>query len=592
MEVDAELPEENLESGEGDQNQDVSPIAKVPADDEQLDFEEDEGEVVSDDETKETSGEPKNGEEVGSNKGGDEEGELNTDEELEDGEVKDDDDDDPQPEQKQRSICRFFGAGKCTWGDNCRFYHEMPEKGKVNPQQRNFPNYGRNPPARHPPLRGPEYYPTPMPAIPPLVHPPIIQPLHPAESSWDRGVRNARDLVEKATMRRDHEADNEKRPGPNREPEQHGGRVPQNYSRSPSPHRGRSPSPQRRREGNWDSEYERRHRLAFQSAPWNDGQSPPRQERNREAAERYSDPWERNPVRRDKDPARKKGPGSSNLSSSDSESSGSFSDGGKPRPRQAPRVDRRPPPRDVLPRGTQPDVSRLPRIPKINRSKESSSRYDDNSRLSGGRRSEARRDARDSWSDSSSDSLSDSGSDEYGRRRRLDRHASERRGNKEKRKAEQASTEPHSDRKYRKSSESYSRASASPPPVRSPARHSPVSDSQNSKNPGFSMKFSKKINVLKQSDAAVKLNGQGSPSEDDVISQGELSNPSSPKDDEGSLSPTSRDLQASRYEMNKLLSETAEVSSTTESNSTRRNVLLKQLKDIEAAIARKKKSTA
>lgn len=92
--------------------------------------------------------------------------------------------------------------------------------------------------------------------------------------------------------------------------------------------------------------------------------------------------------------------------------------------------------------------------------------------------------------------------------------------------------------------------------------------------------------MLKQSDAAVKLNGQESPSDDDP-----LSGPTSPKDDDASMSPASRDLQASKTEMDRLLKETAEVSSTTGSNSNRREVLLKQLRDIEAAIARKKKST-
>lgn len=56
------------------------------------------------------------------------------------------------------------------------------------------------------------------------------------------------------------------------------------------------------------------------------------------------------------------------------------------------------------------------------------------------------------------------------------------------------------------------------------------------------------------------------------------------------MSPSTRDLQEQRGDMNKLLAKEAEVSSTTTST-TRRELLLKQLRDIEAAIARKKKTT-
>lgn len=66
----------------------------------------------------------------------------------------------------------------------------------------------------------------------------------------------------------------------------------------------------------------------------------------------------------------------------------------------------------------------------------------------------------------------------------------------------------------------------------------------------------------------------------------------SPKADgtERSLSPDS--LAAGEVKELLAKADSAEVSSTTGGTSSRREVLLKQLRDIEAAIARKKKTTA
>ena len=97
--------------------------------------------------------------------------------------------------------------------------------------------------------------------------------------------------------------------------------------------------------------------------------------------------------------------------------------------------------------------------------------------------------------------------------------------------------------------------------------------------------------MLQKSDVSARLNGQRDESGEDN-SNGAPSGPSSPKEEE-SMSPASRDLQAAINSHGgdmKLLAkaEAAEVSSTT---SSKREVLLKQLRDIEAAIARKKKTT-
>lgn len=96
---------------------------------------------------------------------------------------------------------------------------------------------------------------------------------------------------------------------------------------------------------------------------------------------------------------------------------------------------------------------------------------------------------------------------------------------------------------------------------------------------------------------AARLNGgQGSNSDDDEnVSNDIPSGPTSPKGDdvEESLSPDTLASLGSPGEVTKLLAkvDSAEVSSTTGGTSSRREVLLKQLRDIEAAIARKKKTT-
>lgn len=58
------------------------------------------------------------------------EGQVNSDDDLEEGEVKDDDDDEPVTGPKEKEPCRFFGKGQCTWGDSCRFSHDLTSPNK------------------------------------------------------------------------------------------------------------------------------------------------------------------------------------------------------------------------------------------------------------------------------------------------------------------------------------------------------------------------------------------------------------------------------------------------------------------------------
>jgi len=99
------------------------------------------------------------------------------------------------------------------------------------------------------------------------------------------------------------------------------------------------------------------------------------------------------------------------------------------------------------------------------------------------------------------------------------------------------------------------------------------------------MKFNKKVNVLQKSSVSARL-GNGQRSGSDVSGGSDIgSPPMSPRaEGEDSMSPSTRDLQ----EKHGMLAKETEVTSTT---STRRELLLKQLRDIEAAIARKKKTT-
>lgn len=575
-----------------DSNQPPAKITKTKEADDELDFEDDveDGEAHSDDDEDDDASPKKAKAAAGDGKKeDDEEGEVNSEDDLEEGEVKEDDDEadanapEAGTEQKnQKSICRFFGAGKCTWGDSCRFIHQISDqKGKVvvlepvlmlwtctgKNQQRNYA-YGRHqgPMMRPPPGRGgPDYYPPPPPMASPLLPlphphppPPLLQLPNSAESSWERGVRTAKKMVAEASKRKEQEVDfDDKRLNQGVEADMrdmppyharhhHHSRSPSPRRRSPSPyyrdyhHRDLPPPPphhirERMHRDSWDSEYARRHRLAFESAPWNDDvpqRSPPRYERDnrgsaRGGAEQFRDPWRRSksPTRRgERDaPHAKESDSGSDLSGSDSDSdtdsSGSF--GGKrkkrvaPKKKPPPKVDRRPPPKDILPRGTQPDVSRLPRIPKINRSNQpSDSRhgsYGSSSRDDRGRNAPPpRKDGYDSWSDSNSnsDSLgsgSESNSGDETRRRRHYRNYNEKSQppkTAEKRRLEEPPKEEHlTAGKKRRSTEGgrnagsqspLSALSSSPRQIASPT---PVHASPPHKKepPSFSMKFNKKV---------------------------------------------------------------------------------------------------
>ncbi|XP_061773339.1 zinc finger CCCH domain-containing protein 18 isoform X2 [Nerophis ophidion] len=133
------------------------------------------------------------------------EGEID-DDDLEEGEVKDPTDRKIRP----RPICRFFIKGNCTWGMNCRFIHPgVNDKGNyslISKPDLFSPN-GAQPGGPLPLLpNNPWAAPTveELPPPPPPVDPPV-------ESAWERGLRHAKEMLKKATIRKEQEPDFEEK---------------------------------------------------------------------------------------------------------------------------------------------------------------------------------------------------------------------------------------------------------------------------------------------------------------------------------------------------------------------------------------------
>lgn len=119
--------------------------------------------------------------------------------------------------QVPRPICRFFNKGQCTWGSSCRFIHPgINDRGNYNmfatlpkPLHHHMPPPMGGPPAV---MRGgappPEFLGPPMPPLPP---PPEEMMLPPVESAWERGLRHAKELMKRASRRKEQEPDFEEK---------------------------------------------------------------------------------------------------------------------------------------------------------------------------------------------------------------------------------------------------------------------------------------------------------------------------------------------------------------------------------------------
>lgn len=129
------------------------------------------------------------------------------------------------------------------------------------------------------------------------------------ESAWERGIKQARDMITKASKRKEEDVDfDNKRFNMTAENTPQLVLLPENPVKSSSVRETRSP-PKRRRHSSQHSssedEVERRHRLAYDAAPWNNNSSSyqvqssgnyrgsrPNYSSSR-TAEAYRDPWRR-----------------------------------------------------------------------------------------------------------------------------------------------------------------------------------------------------------------------------------------------------------------------------------------------------------
>lgn len=201
-------------------------------DEDALDFEAEEGECPepSKEEQEKIDEDAKKADEAKKSDGEAEEGE-----ELEEGEVSDEDEKRPE-ETEPKPVCRFYTRGQCTWGMSCRFLHPgVTDKGNytmfdmVRPVS--VPSGGGG--GGRPPIGGgfghdgyhdfrtdrpPLHHRAPPllhhPAIPFVAHhdpraiPPVIpQDVPVVESAWERGLRTAKEMMRKANKRKEQDMD-------------------------------------------------------------------------------------------------------------------------------------------------------------------------------------------------------------------------------------------------------------------------------------------------------------------------------------------------------------------------------------------------
>ncbi|KYO43066.1 zinc finger CCCH domain-containing protein 18 isoform D [Alligator mississippiensis] len=127
------------------------------------------------------------------------------DDDLEEGEVKDPNDRKVRP----RPTCRFFMKGHCTWGMNCRFIHPgVNDKGNYSliSKPDPFSPNGAPPIGPHPLMPA---NPWGGPVADEILPPPPPDP--PTESAWERGLRHAKEVLKKATIRKEQEPDFEEK---------------------------------------------------------------------------------------------------------------------------------------------------------------------------------------------------------------------------------------------------------------------------------------------------------------------------------------------------------------------------------------------
>lgn len=176
---------------------------------EQLDFEAEEPQSKEDKEEGECGEAARRSESCAKSEGDD--GEVKNDE-VEEGEITDEDENRPE-ETEPRPICRFYNRGQCTWGSSCRFLHPgVTDKGNYTMFDMVRPLV----PTNGPPMYGPMMdYRAPMER--PMINP--VGPMYPSrkeetpalESAWERGLRTAKEMMRKASKRKETDMDFEEK---------------------------------------------------------------------------------------------------------------------------------------------------------------------------------------------------------------------------------------------------------------------------------------------------------------------------------------------------------------------------------------------
>ncbi|XP_053950982.1 zinc finger CCCH domain-containing protein 18 [Anastrepha ludens] len=222
--------EEAASSNENDKQSDPIEVLVKSNDEDALDFEAEEGEcqdISKDDEKQIHEQQSKLGKE--NERSSKSDGEAEEGEELEEGEVSDEDEKRPE-ETEPKPVCRFYTRGQCTWGMSCRFLHPgVTDKGnytmfdlvrpvpvtQTGPSATRPANYPTHPidyhdfrtdrPALHhrlglqhaPAVYGAHHDPRAATADAPVV----------IESAWERGLRTAKEMMRKANKRKEQDMD-------------------------------------------------------------------------------------------------------------------------------------------------------------------------------------------------------------------------------------------------------------------------------------------------------------------------------------------------------------------------------------------------
>jgi len=126
------------------------------------------------------------------------EGELESGEELEDGEISDEDETIKNERLEPKPVCRFFSKGQCTWGQSCRFLHPgVLDKGNYSMFAAPRPILPGEPEDVEP-VRKEEQV---------MIAPPV--PAY--ESAWERGLRQAKEMRRRSSKRREMDVEYEEK---------------------------------------------------------------------------------------------------------------------------------------------------------------------------------------------------------------------------------------------------------------------------------------------------------------------------------------------------------------------------------------------